>query len=134
MKCNFVKSNNEVCGNNAMIEDEKCFWHSDKISEESKNEQRSKGGKSKVIKCEVEFENFELNNFADVRKLNAVLINRVLQNELDLRIATGVCYNLNLQMKLIQFEILENRILELEQRVFNPEAAEQQIKEMFIGK
>ena len=134
MKCNFVKSNNEVCGNNAMIEDEKCFWHSDKISEESKNEQRSKGGKSKVIKCEVEFENFELNNFADVRKLNAVLINRVLQNELDLRIATGVCYNLNLQMKLIQFEILENRILELEQRVFNPEEAKRQINEMFIGK
>jgi hypothetical protein len=134
MKCNFVKSNNEVCGNNAMIEDEKCFWHSDKISEESKNEQRSKGGKSKVIKCEVEFENFELNNFADVRKLNAVLINSVLQNKIDLRIITGVCYNLNLQMKLIQFEILENRILELEQRVFNPEAAEQQIKEMFIGK
>ena len=134
MKCNFVKSNNEVCGNNAMNEDEKCFWHSDKISEDEKNKQRSKGGKSKVIKCEVEFENFELNNFADVRKLNAVLINRVLQNELDLRIATGVCYNLNLQMKLIQFEIFENRISELEQRVFNPEAAEQQIKGMFFGK
>ena len=134
MKCNFKKKNNELCGNNAMIEDEKCFWHSDKISEESKNEQRSKGGKSKVIKCEVEFENFELNNFADVRKLNAVLINSVLQNKIDLRIITGVCYNLNLQMKLIQFEILENRISELEQRVFNPEAAEQQIKEMFIGK
>ena len=134
MKCNFVKSNNELCGNNAMIEDEKCFWHSDKISEESKNEQRSKGGKSKVIKCEVEFENFELNNFADVRKLNAVLINSVLQNKIDLRIITGVCYNLNLQMKLIQFEILENRILELEQRVFNPEEAKRQINEMFIGK
>ena len=117
-----------------MIEDSRCFWHSDKISEDEKNKQRSKGGKSKVIKCEVEFENFELNNFADVRKLNAVLINSVLQNKIDLRIITGVCYNLNLQMKLIQFEILENRILELEQRVFNPEAAEQQIKEMFIGK
>ena len=134
MKCNFVKSNNEVCGNNAMNEDEKCFWHSDKISEDEKNKQRSKGGKSKVIKCEVEFENFELNNFADVRNLNAVLINRVLQNELDLRIATGVCYNLNLQMKLIQFEIFENRISELEQRVFDPEEAEQKIKELFVGK
>jgi molybdenum cofactor biosynthesis enzyme MoaA len=108
--------------------------HSKKISNAERHKARSKGGKNKIIKVNDEFENFELNNFADVRKLNAVLINRVLQNELDLRIATGVCYNLNLQMKLIQFETIEKRVSDIEKSLFNPAEAEQRIKELFIGK
>jgi hypothetical protein len=116
MKCNFKKSNNEVCGNNAMNKDTKCYWHSKKIPESEKNKKRSEGGKNKIIKVNSRFEDYELNNIADVLKLNTVLINSVLQNKINLRIATGIVYMLNLQIKGIELNQIVKRIDELENK------------------
>ena len=134
MKCNFVKSNNEVCGNNAMNEDEKCFWHSDKISEDEKNLCRSNGGKVRQIRIKTEYENFELRNINDIIILNEKLINDTLQNKIPFQAMTSTAYNLNLQMRLIQLETIEQRLTKIEEFVFNPADAEQRIKELFIGK
>ena len=119
MKCNFVKSNNEVCGNNSMIEDSRCFWHSDKISEDEKNLCRSNGGKVRQIRIKTEYENFELNTIADVMKLNALLINEVLKNKISLRVLTGISYSLSLQMRLIEVENIEKRLSLLEDKISN---------------
>ena len=99
--------------------DVRCYFHSDKITDKEKKQARSKGGKRKVITVNSEFEQYELNSISDVIKLNTVMINRVLNNELDLRIATGITYMLNLQLKLIDTGLIEQRITELENTITN---------------
>lgn len=109
MKCNFKKTNNEVCKNNALLNDSKCYWHSKAIPESEKNKSRSSGGKSKIIKVNSNFQDHELKSIADVLKLNELLINKVLKNKLDLRLATGIGYLLNLQMKTIELSGIGNK-------------------------
>ena len=75
---------------------------------------RSNGGKQKQIKCNSDFPEYELKNIADVLKLNTVLINGVLQNKIDLRIATGIGYMLNLQMKAIELVSIEGKLFKME--------------------
>ena len=115
MNCKFKKSNGDNCKNLSLKSDKYCYWHSKKIPEDEKKLNRSNGGKNKVIKVNSEFEHYELNNISDVIKLNTVMINRVLNNELDLRIATGITYMLNLQIKGIELNTIEKRIDIIEQ-------------------
>ena len=75
---------------------------------------RSNGGKQKIIKCTGDFPEYELNNIAEVCKLNTVLINSVLQNKIDLRIATGIGYMLNLQIKAIELVSIESKLFKME--------------------
>jgi len=125
MKCNFVKANKEVCGNNALLKDTKCFWHSKKVSDDDKNKVRSAGGKSKIIKTSGGFDYYKLDNITDVNNLNTAMINAVLQNKIDLRVATGIAYMLNLSIKGIELSNIENKINEIEKLVVHvklPEA------------
>ena len=114
MKCRYKKKNKESCKNNSLKNDKYCYWHSSKVTEATKQENRSKGGKQKQIKCNTEFVEFELNNIADVCKLNASMVNSVLQNKIDLRIATGIGYLLNLQMKAIELVSIESKLFKME--------------------
>ena len=114
MICTFKKKNKETCKNNSLKNDKYCYWHSKKISEAEKNLNRSNGGRNKIIKCNSVFPEYELNNIADVLKLNAVLINSVLQNKIDLRIVTGIGYMLNLQMKGIELNSIESKLFKFE--------------------
>ena len=114
MKCSYKKNNSESCKNNSLHNDKFCYWHSKKIPAATKHENRSKGGKNKIIKCTSEFPEYELNNIADVLKLNTVLINSVLQNKIDLRIVTGIGYMLNLQMKGIELNSIESKLFKME--------------------
>ena len=114
MKCSYKKKNKDTCKNNALKNDKYCYWHSGKISEAEKNMNRSNGGKQKQIKCNSDFPEYELKNIADVLKLNTVLINSVLQNKIDLRIATGIGYMLNLQMKAIELVSIEGKLFKME--------------------
>ena len=107
------------CNALALKNDKYCYMHSKTITAEARREARSKGGKRKVITVNSEFDNYELNTIAGVMKLNAVMINRILNNELDIRIGTGVCYLLNLQLKLIDTGLIEKRISELENTIKN---------------
>lgn len=104
MQCDFIKENKEVCKAKALKSDTKCYAHSSKISEAEKNVFRSSGGKQKQLKVYSEFDNYELDNIDEVLKLNTVLINSVLQNKIDLKIATGICYLLNMQVKCIDIK------------------------------
>ena len=96
-----------------------CYMHSKTITAEARREARSKGGKRKVITVNSEFDNYKLQSFKDIILLNEKLINDVLQNNIDLRIITGIAYNLNLQLKLIEMESIEKRISELENKITN---------------
>lgn len=111
------KKNN--CNALALKNDLYCYMHSKKISDVERHKARSKGGKRKVITVNSEFDNYELRSINDVLTLNEKLINDVLQNNIDLRIITGIAYNLNLQLKLIEMESIEKRISELENTITN---------------
>jgi len=127
-----MKCKKYTCKAIALKNDSYCYMHSKKISNAERHKARSKGGKNKIIKVNSKFENYELKSFKDILNLNERLINDVLQNKISLQIITGVCYNLQLQMKLISLENVENRISELEKTVFNPEAARKAVEEMFV--
>ena len=125
MKCRYKKNNSETCKNNSLKNDKYCYWHSSKITEAEKNLNRSNGGKQKQIKCNTEFVEFEIESIKGVCKLNATLINAVLKNKIDLKIATGICYMLNLQMKAIELETIESKILKMEDVIIKlPESFE----------
>jgi hypothetical protein len=125
MICTFKKKNKETCKNNSLKNDKFCYWHSKKITEAEKNLNRSNGGKQKQIKCNTEFVEFEIESIKGVCKLNATLINAVLKNKIDLKIATGICYMLNLQMKAIELETIESKIFKMEDVIIKlPESFE----------
>jgi hypothetical protein len=117
MKCSHKKKTGEICKNNALLKDKYCWWHSKKIPEKEKSKARSDGGKNKLIKVNGNFEYYELEKITDVSKLNSVLINSVLSKNLDLRIATGICYLLNLQLKILEVENIEKRISLIEDKI-----------------
>lgn len=112
MKCLTKK-----CNANALTNDKHCFFHSDKISDKEKKQARIKGGKARQIRVKSEFDIYKLRNINDVLILNEKLINDVLQNKIDLRIITGIAYNLNLQMKLIELHSIESKINSMEKIV-----------------
>lgn len=114
MKCKFKKENKDVCKNNALQNEKFCYWHSKKIPENEKKQARSRGGKKKTIQITSDYEYYELNNISDVIKLNAELINGVLQKNTDLKILTSICYSLNLQMKLLELNKIETKISNME--------------------
>ena len=129
-----MKCLTNLCNANALTSDVHCFFHSDKITDEEKRQARQKGGEARKIRVSKDYDNFELRNINDIIILNEKLINDVLQNKIELRFVTGIAYNLQLQMKLIQLETIDKRLAELEKFVFNPSEAEQRIKELFVGK
>jgi len=114
MKCNFNKSNGESCKNLSLKNEKYCYWHSKTIPEDVKHDSRSKGGKSKVIKVSGDFPEFKLNTIGEILKLNSVMINKVLKNDLDVRLCTGIGYLLNLQIKCIELNNIEKKIDNLE--------------------
>jgi len=114
MKCEQKKLNGEQCRNPALTNDSRCYWHSPSISEEEKSINRSRGGKNKLIKSNCIFPNLKLTSIKDISKLNALMVTKVLSDTLDLRIATGVTYLLNLQVKCIETGTLEERLSKIE--------------------
>ena len=114
MTCKQKKSNGEQCKNPSLNNDEYCYWHSEKISEDEKYEHRSAGGKNKIIKVNGNFPELRLTSMKDIIRLNSLMINKVLSNELDLRISTGIAYLLNLQVKCIETNSIEKRLEKVE--------------------
>ena len=87
----------------ALKTDSYCYMHSKKIKESDKHKARSNGGKHKTIKIDPnEFQTFELETIKDVMKINAELINRVLNGKYNIKAGTSICYMLALQLKAIE--------------------------------
>ena len=90
----------------ALKTDSYCYMHSKKISEAEKKTARSKGGKHKTIKIDAtdpnEFQTYDLNTFADVMRVNAELINRILNGSYNIKAGTGIAYLLSIQLKAIE--------------------------------
>ena len=91
--------------------------HSKKIPEDEKNKVRSAGGKSKLLKVKGDFKECELTSISEVGKLNTSLIFQVLQNRIPIRVATSLCYLLNLQLKIIEVENIEKRLSLIEDKL-----------------
>jgi len=114
MKCKFKKSNGENCKSLSLKNDKYCYWHSKTIPDDVKQSDRSKGGKIKSIKVSGEFPDIDLNTIEDIMKLNSLMIKKILTNEVDLRVCTGIGYLLNIQIKCIELNSIEKRIDEIE--------------------
>ena len=119
-----MKCLTNLCNANALTSDVHCFFHSDKITDEEKKQARQKGGEARKIRVSKNYAHFEVRKINDIIILNEKLINDVLQNKIELRFVTGIAYNLQLQMKLIQLETIDKRLAELEKFVFSPAEAE----------
>ncbi len=116
MKCEFKKKDGTTCKNIPLRNDSYCYWHSKKVSEGEKYQHRSNGGKNKIIKVNINFPKYKLTSMNDILKLNSLMINKVLSNELDLRVSTGIAYLLNLQMKCLEVYDIEKRLEAIEDK------------------
>lgn len=131
MKCSYKKTNKESCKNNSLKNDKYCYWHSKKITEAEKNMNRSNGGSKKQIKCNTEFVEYDIQNIKGICELNATLINAVLKDKVSLKIATGICYMLNLQMKAIEIQNAQSKTNNMpDVYITLPEAFKQVSREM----
>lgn len=114
MKCKFTKDDGKQCGNYHLRNDEYCYWHSGAIPESEKIASRIRGGKERIIKSNGKYKHTALKTIEEAMKLNALLINNILSNDLDLRVATGIGQLLGLQLKLIETSDLEKRLKKVE--------------------
>ena len=112
-----MKCITKQCKANALRNGNHCFFHSDKITDEEKKQARIKGGKARQIRINTEFDIYKLRSINDVLILNERLINDVLQNKISIQILTGIAYNLNLQLKLIDTGLIEKRITAIENKI-----------------
>jgi hypothetical protein len=116
IKCKHIKANKKKCNSYSMNDSDFCYLHNPEIKESEKQKHRKNGGLHSAIKinCDSDFEYYELNSIENIIQLNAVLINKVLNAKLDLRILTGIGYSLNLQMKLIDLHTIEKKLENIE--------------------
>lgn len=118
MQCEFIKSDGNRCKSYSMQGSAFCYLHNSNISDKSKNEARSKGGKQKIIKVLNPLkDNIKINNVNDINILITYLINEVLGNRLDLRVATGVTYMANCLLKVFEISDIEKRIDTIERNI-----------------
>lgn len=61
-----------------------------------------------------EFSEIELKTIDDIVKINSIMINKFLKNEMDLRHCAGINNLLNLQIKGIELQSIEKRIDKIE--------------------
>lgn len=116
MQCEFIKSDGNRCKSHSMQSSMYCYLHNSSVSERSKKEARSKGGKSKIIKVSNPIgQPIEIKSSKDISVLITDLINKVLSDQLDLRIATGITYMANCLLKVYEISDLEKRISRIEQ-------------------
>lgn len=117
MKCNFTKSNGEKCKTNAM-KNGFCYFHNPEISEEEKRNAVVKGGKSnKMLMVNSRFPEVKLKSAKDVSKLLSMMISKVMNNELDLRIATGITYIASHLLKAYEQTDLQEQIDNIEEMI-----------------
>ena len=117
MKCNFIKSNGEKCKTNAM-KNGFCYFHNPEISEEEKRNAVAKGGKSnKMLMVNSRFPEVKLKSAKDVSKLLSMMISKVMNNELDLRIATGITYIASHLLKAYEQTDLQEQIDNIEEMI-----------------
>jgi hypothetical protein len=114
MECKFKKENGKNCKRNAM-KNGYCYFHNPDISETEKQDAVRRGGKAnKLIRVNSRFPVFRCRNAKDVTKLLTTLINEVLNNDLDLRIATGITYITNVLLKAYEQTELTEKLENIE--------------------
>ncbi len=109
--------NGKQCGVYAMKNDEYCFVHSPKISEEERKKARSNGGKRKlfypvqIVKNE---KYIKLKNLEDLKRFYSELINGVVKGVIDLRSAGTIGYLLNGLCKVFELTDVAERMERIE--------------------
>lgn len=95
-----------------------CYFHNPDISKEEKRASLSKGGKSnKLIRVNSLFPEIKIKSAKDVTKLLSLMINKVMNNELDLRIATGITYITSHLLKAFEQTELNEKLDNIEEMI-----------------
>ena len=118
MKCKFIKQNGDKCNTFTMKNSEYCYFHNPDISKEEKRNAVAKGGKSnKLLLVNSRFPEVKLKSAKDVSKLLSMMISKVMNNELDLRIATGITYIASHLLKAYEQTDLQEQIDNIEEMI-----------------
>lgn len=117
MKCKFIKQDGIKCNTNAM-KNGYCYFHNPDISKEEKHNAVAKGGKSnKLLMVNSRFPEVKLKSAKDVSRLLSMMISKVMNNELDLRIATGITYIASHLLKAYEQTDLQEQIENIEEMI-----------------
>lgn len=116
MQCQFIKSNQDQCKANAMLNSEFCFTHNPKTLE-AKRAAVIKGGESPKRNYNP-LRPIKLDNNKSVVNLLAATINEVRQGVIDLRVANCIGYLSGHLIKALETANLEERICKIEEIIF----------------
>jgi len=124
MKCVAKKQEGLSCEANAMLDDEFCYFHSQKISDSDRLSAQSRGGKANLVKVEHPLQPITIKKVGDVVVLLEETINLVRSGSLDIKAANciGVLSGhilkaLEVDTVASRVEIIERAILERRTRI-----------------
>ncbi len=112
MQCKVIKSNNEVCEANAMINSDFCFTHNPQTQQE-KRAAVLKGGLASKRNINP-LPAFEISDNKSVVGLLAQVINEVREGKIDLKVANCIGYLSGHLIKAMEIAELEERVENIE--------------------
>lgn len=116
MKCQQI-INGKQCGANAMKNNDYCYLHNPKISEDEKLKAQTKGGLNRSLTISEPLKSIEINNAKDITQLLAETINQVRDGSLDCRIANTIGFLAGITLKSFEVSNLEERINKIESTI-----------------
>ena len=113
--CKAITKSGKSCRMLPLKDDNYCYIHSNKTVEEKKISLRN-GGKRKVY-IFTDFPEVKLKSISDINRFIALMINKILKNEMDLRIGTGINYLLMTLIKSLELSEIEQRLNKIEKKL-----------------
>ena len=114
MKCKFTTSNKQ-CNAFAMDSSEYCYVHNPEVTNEEKQMNCSKGGKSKPIKIENPLPAIQIDTVSEVRIMLVETINKIRSGEMDIKTANSIGFLAGKLLDTLEIEKIDRKLSRLEE-------------------
>jgi len=121
MECKQIKENGEPCKTPARKKDDRCFFHSNKVSEKMKQQARSRGGKVVKILATENLQPIKIEGTIDVTLLLVDVINKTRSGNMDIKVANTIGFLSGHLLRAFQDSTIEQRISKIEELLLSRE-------------
>jgi hypothetical protein len=119
MQCKHQKENKEQCNSQALTDDQFCFWHSEKITNEAKKEARQNGGRANKLLVYEQLPPIPVNRPGDVVYLLEEVINKVREGKMDIKVANCLGFLSSHLLKAYEQTALKSKLETIEEIISN---------------
>ena len=117
--CNFIKKDGKKCNSISMINSKFCYFHNPQTKSLRKISSGSGGKANKKLIVNGSFPEVKLNSISSINKFIVLMINKILINQLDIRVGNSLNYLLQTLLKSIELSEIETRISKIEKKLIN---------------